>query len=387
MVTSRYDIRVYNPAGTLLYVLGQIQSARYRLAENEVGDFDVTVPWDDGKVPVLMAPPNHVEFYRDGKFVFGGIIRRQSASQSGRVLFYSVSGPSYMQWLSDTRVTPATGTADVTFGSDHLDDTMKSLVTLHVIPNNTKFSVVSDSSLSTVSEAYTSTGYATVLEALQAIATRAKDTTFDISRELDGQLRFRTYTPSRGPDHSKGTPSPVLFDMFGGNVTNAEWIRDGNKVVNALRGGGPGDKAARYVYPAVSYLTNAPSISDWGRIEDFFDAGSETTGNTDKKVVEELDKQSQPEESVSFKVSPVGRYTLGTHFDFGTKVTVLWPPLLEFTDTIRGLEVSLNEGDVEAQVDINVGGTTTGDATTRASIEFGSFLRSMRRAISVQMRH
>jgi hypothetical protein len=386
-VQDKYQIYVYDPTGVLLYVLSQVRSARYRLGECEVGDFEITIPWGDGKVPGHLSPPNQVEFYRGTTPVFGGVIRRQSAAQSGKTLFYTVSGPSYMQWLADAKVTSVTGTGDVTFASDNLDDTIKLAVTNYVIPNNSKFVVAAASGLSAKVEAYTATGYENVLEVIQAIAKRAEDTTFDIIRDTDKQLRFRTWTPSRGPDRSKGTSSPVLFDLRGGNITDAEWVRDGNKVVNALRGGGPGTKAARYIYPAVGYLTNSQSILDWGRIEGFFDAGSETTANTDKKTIEELDKQSVPEESVSFKVAPAGRYVLGEDFDFGTKVTVVWPPLLEFTDTIRGIEVTLSEATGLAQVDINVGDTITGSENTRASIEFGRFLRSMRRSISVQTRH
>jgi hypothetical protein len=383
----KYDIHVYNSSGTLLRVLGVIQSARYRLAENDIGDWDVTVAWKDDSIPLLLSPPNRVEFYRDGAYVFGGIIRRQSSTQDGKVPFYTVGGPSYMQWLADARLTSATGTGDVPFVADNLDDIMKAVVRAHVLDTSTDFVCAADSGLSTVNEAYTGTGYQTVLETLQGIAVRAKDTTFDIIRDIDGALRFRTWTPSRGPDRSKGTASPVLFDLRGGNLIDAEWVRDGNKVVNALRGGGPGDKASRYVYPATGYSLNSQSILDWGRIEGFIDAGSETTANTDKKVIEELAKQSEPEESVSFRVAPYGRYTLGTHFDFGTKVTVLWLPILEFTDTIRGLEVRLDSGQSLAQVDINVGDTLTGDAATRASITFGRFLRDLRRTISVQTRH
>lgn len=387
MPQERYTIRVYSPTNVLLHVISPIRSARYRLGENEVGDFEVVVPWGDGTIPLLLAPPNQVEFHMGEQFAFGGIIRRQSAHQDGRVLFYTVGGPSYLQWVADARVATATGTADVPFTSDNLDDTIKRIVRDYVLPTNSKFVVAADAGLSAVTEAYTATGYETALETVQAVAAKAKDTTFDIIRDTDKLLRFRTWTPSRGADRSKGTASPVLFDMLGGNITDAEWTRDGNKIVNAIRGGGPGDKAARYIYPASGYLTNAQSILDWGRIEGFFDAGSETTANTDKKTVEELDKLAVPEESVNFKVTPVGRYTFGVDFDFGTKVTVLWPPLLEFTDTIRGLEVRIEEGTGVAQVDINVGDTLTGDTQTRASIELGRYLKQLRAGISVQARH
>jgi hypothetical protein len=383
----QYAVRVYDPFGVLLHVLSRVQSARYKLAENEVGDFDVSVPWGDGQIPELLSPPNRVEFWRDGVFAFGGVIRKQGATQDGRTPFYNCSGPSYMQWLADCRMRPATGTADIPFVLDNLDDTMKAIVRAHVLDTNIQFLCAEDSSLSAVSEAYTATGYETVLETLQGIAVRAKDTTFDIVRDDDGVLRFRTWTPSRGLDRSLGTPSPVLFDMRGGNISSAEWTRDGNSVVNALWGGGPGDKAARYIWPATEAMTNSDSIADWGRIEGFLDSGNETTSEVQKKVKEELDRQSVPEESVSFKLSSFGQYTLGVDFDFGTKVTVVWTPLLTFSDTIRGLEVTLDSGSGVAGVDINVGDTLTGDSQTRASIILGRFLRRIRRNISVQTRH
>ena len=155
---------------------------------------------------------------------------------------------------------PSTGTADIVHAAYWLDDIMKDFVTTHVTDTNPYFFVPMPSNLSSKFEAFTATAYETVLETLQNIAARALDTSFDIVRDEDNQLRFRTYTPSRGEDRSKGTSSPVLFDMRGGNVTQAEWTRDGNQVVNALWGGGPGDKASRYIYPSGDALTDAQSI-------------------------------------------------------------------------------------------------------------------------------
>jgi hypothetical protein len=388
----KYTVHVYAPDNTFLRVLDFVQSARYRCAENEVGDFDVTVPYGNGHLPSLLVPPNRVEFYRDADYVFGGIILRQEINQEGRQPFYTCSGPSYMVWLSDAEVTSTTGTGDVTSPSDNLDDVMKWFVRNHVLDTNTNFVCAADSGLSAVTDTYASTGYSSVLEALQNIATRAGDTLFDIIRDTDKVLRFRTWTPSRGPDKSIGASSPVLFDMTGGNIQKANWIRDGNKVVNAVRGGGPGDKAARYIYPAAGYLLDSASILDWGRKEGFYDAGSETTGNTDKKTQDSLKKTAVPEESVSFTVSEFGRYTLGNpsiarNFDYETKVTVTWGNILTFTDVIRGIEVKLDEGSNVASVDINVGDTLTGDSDTRSSIILGRYLRDLSKSLNIAGTH
>lgn len=400
-MSLNYTIRIFSPTGALLRILPQVHSARYRLAENEVGDFEITVPWKDNELPLLLSPPNNVEFYRNGVFAFGGIIRRQGARQESRIPFYTVSGPSYMQWLADARMHPSgvvtpggvvvgtatTGTGDIEYTFTSLDNIMRFIVDAQVRDHNTQFYVGTGYGQSSVVDAYVATAYSTVLETLQAIATRAKDTTFDIIREDDGLLRFRTWSPSRGPDRSIGTSSPVVFDMRGGNLLNAEWSRDGNAVVNALWGGGPGDKAARYVWPDTEALNDAQSILDWGRIEGFIDAGNELTIGVQKKVQEELAKQAIAEESVSFQIAEFGRYSLGTDFDFGTKVTVVWSPILEFSDTIRGIEVRLDEGSGVAAVDINVGDTITGDSQTRASIYLGRYLRQLRKTISIQTRH
>lgn len=390
----QHAIRIYSATGTLLRVLrGGYQSARYRLAENEVGDFDLTVPWGDGTLPVLLSPPNLVEFWRDNAYVFGGYIRKQSIKQDGRQPFYTVSGPSYLGWLSDADMKSTTGTGDITVGTGHLDDLMKAAVRSQVLDQPQLFVCAADSGLSAVSDTYVATGYEKVIETLQGMATRAGDTSFDIIRDSDRALRFRTWTPSRGPDKSKGHTDAILFDMRGGNIISAEWTRDGNNVVNALRGaGGVGDKAARYVYPVSDDLLDAQSILDWGRIEGFVDTGNESTTNVNKKVTDELAKQAVAEETVQFAVSEFGRYALGDptlvrHFDFGTKVTVVWGNILEFTDTIRGIEVKLDEGSKVASIDINVGGTITGDSTTKAMLKLGKYLSQLRRSISVTARH
>lgn len=392
MAQPKYTIHVYAPDNTFLRTLDFVQSARYRNAENEVGDFDITVPYSDGRMATLLVPPNRVEFWRDTDYVFGGIIRHQEINQDGAQPFYTCSGPSYMVWLADNEVTSATGTGDITSPSDNLDDVMKWYVRNHVLDTSTDFVCAADSGLSTKVDTYVATGYTSVLETLQNIATRATDTLFDIIRDTDKQLRFRTWTPSRGPDKSIGAASPVIFDMTGGNIQKANWTRDGNKVVNAVRGGGPGDKAARYIYPVSTYLLDSASILDWGRIEGFYDAGSETTTNTDKKTQDSLTKTAQPEESVSFTVSEFGRYTLGNpltarNFDYETKVTVVWGNILTFTDVIRGIEVKLDEGSNVASVDINVGDTLTGDSATRSSIILGRYLRELRKSLNISSAH
>ncbi len=383
----RYALHVLDTSGNIVQVIHAIQSANYRLAENEVGDFKITVPFGDGTLPDLLRPPNRIEFWRDGVFSFGGIIRRRQINQEGREPFYTCSGPSYMVWLADNREHGATGTADVVYTTGHLDDVMKAVVRSQVLDTATEFVCAADSGLSTVSDTYTAVGEETCLETLQGIATRAKDTTFDIIRDTDGLLRFRTWTPSRGPDKSLGQPNAVLFDMIGGNLKSAEWVQDGNKIANALRGGGgSGNKAARYMYPVSGALTDSQSILDWGRIEGFIDAGNDATSAVDKKVVDELAKQSQPEESVSFSIAEFGRYSLGVDFDFGTRVTVMWGDILQFTDVIRGMNVTFESGNNVAQIDINVGDTLTGDAQTRSSIVLGRYLRKLRTDIGVVAR-
>lgn len=387
MASVRHSIRIYTTTGVLLSVFSNVERARYRLAENEVSDFEISIPWGNGELPSLLSPPNHIEFWRDDDFAFGGYIRRQSARQEGRVPFYTVSGPSYLGWLSDTRMKSATGTADIVLASDALDDSIKTVVSTHVLDNNNKFLVAGHNNLSATTQAYTATGYNTVLETIQDMAKKAGDITFDIVRDNDNVLRFHTYIPSRGVDRSKGTASPVLFDMRGGNLQNAEWTRDGTNVVNAMWAGGPGDKAARYITPVGDASINLQSVIDWGRIEGFLDAGSDNTTQVQAKLVEELAKQSIPQESVSFKISQFGRYTFGTDFDFGTKVTVVWPPILEFTDRIKGIDVSLDPSMGVANVDINVGDTITGSEATRASIILGRYLRSVRKTIAIQTQH
>lgn len=395
-----YNIRAYSPTGQLLRVLADYQSARYKLAENEVGDWDITVPWGDGTLPALLSPPNCIEFWRDGVFVFGGIVRRQDITQQGKTAFYKASGPSYLQWLVDTKMRPdgvvangvsfgtsTTGTGDIVMSSADLLVMCENIVIAQVLDKNTQFLAANSGLLCGTVQAYTATAYNSVLETLQAMCKIPANMTFDITRDSDGLLRFHMFSPSRGPDRSKGTSSPVLFDLRGGNITDAEYYRDGNNVQNAVWGGGPGDKAARYIYPATEALTDAQSIADWGRIEGFIDVGSETTTNTDKKTADGLAASSQPEESVNFKITPFSRYTLGVDFDFGTKVTVVWGDILEYTGTIMGLETTLDSSSGVAQVDINVGDTITGSSATRASIYLGRFLRQLRSGINTQARH
>jgi len=217
MPNTQYAIHIFSDTGVRLRILSpKIRDARYRMAENETGDWEVSVPYADGTIPELLSPPNTVEFWRDGAYQFGGPVRRQRVYQDGKVPFYTASGPGYLQWLADCRMRPATGTGDIVYAADNLDDIMKRVVREQALDFNSKFAVAADSGSSAVNEAYTATGYENILETLQNIAERAKDTTFDIVRDLDGALRFRTFTPSRGPDRSKGHPSPVLFDLAGG---------------------------------------------------------------------------------------------------------------------------------------------------------------------------
>jgi hypothetical protein len=366
-IVPRYSIRLYDPAapGVLFRTVRLLASARYRNARNDAGDFDVAMRWVDDTAEIVEAVRAKwlIEFWLDDQtFLFGGQVRRREISSSrdtGTVAIFS--GPSYLGWLANYRMLPATGSAPVTIAADHADDMAKSAVRSNVTTTGDASRncpwFASENNLSAVATAasYSAPAFDTVLETVQAIGKRADKAgtpfVFDIIRDTDNALRFKTWAPIRGIDRSLGTNNPVQLDLRSGNVQSLSYVEDGADVENAVWALGSGELAARYRV----FSTDEPSITTWGRIEGSVEVSGQAAADVDKKLTEELSDKAPGALTFSAKAAGIGRYVFGRDFNYGDRVTAAdLSHGIGVSDEITAVEVRLGQG-AQPVVDLTVG--------------------------------
>lgn len=158
-------------------------------------------------------------------------------------------------------------------------------------------------------------------------------------------LVFRV--PGFGDNRSVGSDAlrPVVFDVDGGGVSDAEYIEDASEVRNSLWTLGVGTKAtrARYTYQ------DTDSMIRYGLIEDVLDAGQEGNVNVvDQKSQEFLSDRKLPKRTARFSLDAVPGQTFGYDFQFDDAVTVYWE------------EIGLVLNDFVSSVTCSIGGTNDG---------------------------
>lgn len=401
MASPEYTVRLYDPTGaTLTEIVSLYSEARYHAVRNDVGDFELTVPWRGSAAWNRLRKTCLVEFWRNDVFVFGGMITRRSIAV-GPPAMVTVFGRSYLRWLAVRRIRSETGSGPVSSPSDALDDVVKWLVRRDVTnydatdPTRAVANVATEADLGACPtvDSYAATGFETVLEACQSVAERAPGgLEFDIVRDATSRgLVFRTWVPRRGRDRGLGTASPVLLDVDATNVTGGEYVDDGDAVENFDYGLGLGEGASRYRitdFDAASMLEN-------GRVEAVVDAGGEASAEVIKRVREHLVEKAPAATGLSFSVAAEGQYTFGTDFDLGDRVSARWELVavdeitdnedvmdLELTETIGEVTVSLGGGQAaEVQITLGQGGLRT-DQPESLGRALGRMFRQQSYAIS-----
>jgi hypothetical protein len=395
----RYTIRLYHPAqpGYIWGIVPIARSARYRMARNDVGDFEVVLPWIDAteRLVTQIRSTWLIEFWLDDRtFVFGGQVRRRqisSAAESG-LTTVTYSGPSYLGWLASYRMLPATGSAPVVVSAGHPDDMVKQAVRDHVVTpaDPTRaipwMTVATNASAVATAASYSATAFDTVLETAQAIATRADKAgtpfCFDVVRDSDMVLRFKTWAPIRGTDRSLGvSAAPVLLDLRSGNVQALDYVEDGSDVENAVWALGTGDLAARYR----SFASDTASIATWGRIEGSVEVSGQAAAEVDKKRDETLQEKAPGALTFTAKAAGLGRYTFGRDFDFGDKVTAADELHgIGVSDEVTAAQVTIAEDRPAPTVDLTIGRDQSGSGTQ--ALRLANLLRSLRRQIGLVAR-
>lgn len=385
--TDIHIIECLDINGVLLGRVQPIRSAKFTIVENDVGDFEIELPWIYDDVINFLQPRNRIEYAIKGIKVFGGIIMKRLFHQEGRYSMVTLSGPGYNGLLTGRIVVPPPGAADDVYTNVKADDLMKNLVRNHLGANAATarqvphFTVHNNLTASSFTTNYNGR-YETVLDALKNIAKEATDTRFQVIRALNGTLEFHTYVPIIGEEHGIGTSDTVLFDMAGGNALNIEYVEDGTGIKNYVYGGGPGDDAARMIREGY----NQTSIDDWGRIEEFLDqSGVKTTAELDLEILKELDETSRGGPSLTFTIGQAGRYEYPVDFKFGDRVSAIWLEAgLTLTDVISGLTINLEDsGAFTIEMSIgqpNLFRLAPGRALAR-------FIRAIRNDVGIMQRH
>jgi len=164
---------------------------------------------------------------------------------------------------------------------------------------------------------------------------------FDFYRKSRNLIAFRTYINQRGVDHTKGSPSPILFGAKYGNFVDDEYIDDGTDEATFIYAGGQGEEAARIIGSAQDDARIG--VSPFGRIEGWVDARqAELIATVTDEAESEL-RRRVPKRTISGKVADIDSCRYGLHYKFGDKVTVETDEVSvpAFVDSVH---VTVNEG-------------------------------------------
>lgn len=379
-------IECFDINGVLLGRIQPIRRAKFTMVENDIGDFEIELPWIYDDLINILQTRNRIEYTIKGIKVFGGYIMKRDFKQTGRYSMVTLSGPGYNGILAKRiLIPPATQEFDV-YTNVRADDLMKRIVRRHLgdlapaarqVP---AFTVDVEHSASSVVANYNGR-YETVIDALKSIAKQATDTRFLVMKAPNGTLQFRTYVPIIGVEHGIGTPDTVLFDTAGGNVLDVEYVEDGTSLSNYIIGGGTGDGASRLIREGF----NTQSIDDWGRLEEFLDTSAKTSPELDVEILKKLDEVSRAGPSLSFTVGRAGRYEFPVDFQFGDRVSAIWKEAgLTLTDVISGITMTLEENE-GFQIEMSVGQPNLFRLAPGRAI--ARFIRAMRGEVGLMQRH
>lgn len=260
MPETRYELRIYNPAGTLQYILTDYVQLDYNKAVNAPGLLIFGVN-DAHPIVGNMARDWQVEVWREraadsgetngiASYIdFGGLIRDELRATDGSgqtTCTYYVVG--YLHWLARSIVAyPAEVTNRTKFVAAKAETIAKTLVTRNATASGTTgdgrdravptwggyISVEADSARGNSLDVFCARR--PLLEVLQEIA-RIAGGDFDLVKTGALAWQFRWYAGQRGTDRS----ASVVFALQYGNMSNPQlrrhWIEEATVAIVAGQG-------------------------------------------------------------------------------------------------------------------------------------------------------
>jgi hypothetical protein len=309
---------------------------------NDVGAFEVVIPFADPKAPLLVKG-GWLEFTSNDNAIMAGQIRgyklTQDDSNPGGTL--TVYGPSAEQVLADRLAYQVPGSAATSQGADDYDNrnaagetVIKGYVNANAGPGalaarrTTNFVIATDTGLGTTVKG--SARMTNLLELCAELAT-ASGLGFRVVFNAVGQLEFRVFVPTDKSGSAK-------FGTSLGNLVSFESTQEAAKTNCAIIGGG-GDGTAR----TFREINDTAAQTLWSnRSETFIDRRDSTdTVELDQAGTEEI-VNNGPVNGLSIKTADTPNLQFYRDYFLGDKVSI---PQAGITDVLREVEINWSAAD------------------------------------------
>lgn len=353
---ASYQVRLYNPAGTLLAIFDEWNSLYYYKKLNEFGYHTFSIYGDDPRVDLFqfdgfiqvlranheLGVPWYVEydaFHRT---------RQDQVSDRGSQLYTSY-GRTYEDLIKRRTVAYPSGTAfDTKTGP--ADNVMKQYVRENAGPSATvsagrlrggvtpNLNIAPDSS----SAPSWSGSFAlrNLLDTIQEISAAAI-VDFDVTR-AGNTFQFNTYYPRRGTDRSGVVPAlSTIFAIERANMSAPYATESHTDEFNAVIVAGQGEGVDRTF--AVVENTPAQLITPWNSIEKVHDARNSATLAALQSVGDEQLRLGRATRKISFTAIESPGTVYGRDVFVGDLVTARFKGLEQIKKVV-GVEVTVAEG-------------------------------------------
>jgi len=302
---------------------------------NTIGAFSLTVPAT--AIPEgYLTRDRLFEFWRDGKLVNAGFLRRMSWRHSAGVpggILMTLSGPD-CQYILDSRIINSAAWQSATQNYDRLDDMMKNYVKAQIGSTAgagrdwSGNGLAIEPNLGEAPFANASFEWERLWDLLVRLAGMSanlgNDLYFFIEPYLVGEFlnfKFRTTIDKIGLDRtSPNGYNPVILSYNLGNLTDDELVYDYFDEKNAAFAAGRGEGSTRpYQIITDDYSIN---LSPWGRREIFVNVSNETVTAGLVAAGQAALKKTKPKFILNGTITNTQNYRIGKDFDYGDLVTV-----------------------------------------------------------------
>ena len=286
-MSARYLIRIRRRGSGETFT-ETFHTLEYVLVENDIGALQLVLPGTDAS-PLLFLRDTELEVFRtedgitslEGEKPFFARDAQISLSPAGEYLT-TITAIDAKHLLTRRIVAYAAGTAQSRKSNIAADNMMKAIVRENLGSSAvtarqfTDFGVEADTtSADVMTKAF---AWRNVLAVLQEIAnanytgapTTPRYISFDIVRQGDGTLQFRTYMDQRGTDRSASSVSPLVLSPDFGTLADASIKYATLDEATAVIVGGPGEESLRLTTTVTAAA--ATGLSYFNFIEAFADA-------------------------------------------------------------------------------------------------------------------
>lgn len=330
-MASPVSVVFRNPMGVELATLRDYTRLEYARKECEFGVMDLTLPADDLDKDMLMLDARLEPWVRvgskkflDGESVF--FLRDWKYQNAGGERTWQLKAFD-ANYLYDGAIVAYNSGNAYTEKVDYADDLIKAIAreNLGALATDTTrnlsawFTIAADLGLAAQShKAFSRRQLLTVFQEL-AEESRQRGTylTFDTVYTSPTQLTLKTYTGSRGVDHSADSGDPVKISEDSGTLVDPELDEDHAEEHNYIYAGGQGVGAARAI--ATASDAERMGASPFNRREFFVDGRNAPTDDADYLASEAQAalRAARAKKVLTGKIVDTEGLVYGIHYGFG----------------------------------------------------------------------